>query len=197
MKVKRIPLLIVIAMWIVVIGVMMLPEVDGGYGVDHPEFPTMKHGGSGTARHDAPLLWYGWAFGALVFLLVVSLVAFGAAKKERLRGFGPWLLAEAVVLVGVWSWLVVAYRGYMTETTHELYGGFPAPTAIMFYCLFPCMIMLNVMLVSGFKRWMLSDLDYAEYERLLEDRRRSESGGDADAAHAAAHAAASPGHGVD
>jgi hypothetical protein len=184
-KPSKIPLLIVIAMWVVVIGVMMLPEVEGGYGVDHSEFPTMKYGGSGSDRH-ADVLWYGWAFGALIFLLVVSMVALGAAKMERLRGFGPWLLLEAVALIGAWTWLVVAYRDYLTEDVHALYLGFPAPTAIMFYVLLPCMVVFNLVLVGGYKRWMLSDSDFAEYERLFAERSGSDAGGDPGADHNAA-----------
>jgi hypothetical protein len=175
LKVDKIPLLIVILMWIVVIGVMMLPETDGAYGVEHPEYPPMELGGPAEARH-AHVLWYGWAFGALVFLLVVAMVAIGAAKMGRLRGFGPWLVVEAVALVGVWTWLVVAYRDSMNETTHTLYLGFPAPTAIMLFCLVPVMIVLNLILVAGYKRWMLSDTDYAEFVRLLDERQRSVSG---------------------
>jgi hypothetical protein len=176
MKVAKIPLLILILMWVAVIGVMMLPEVEGGYGVDHQDFPTMKHGGSGSARH-AEVLWYGWVFGALVFALVVSLVAVGSAKKNSLRGFGPWLAVEAAALIGIWTWLIVAYRGYMTEPTHELFLGFPAPTAIMIYALVPCMVALNLMLIAGYKRWVLSDSDYEEYARML-DARKPGKGGD-------------------
>jgi hypothetical protein len=177
MKLDRIPMVILILMWAVVVAVMLLPEADDAYGVVHPEFSTMKHGGSGVDRH-AQVLWHGWAFGALVMLTAVSLMAFGVGRNGRARGLGPRLGVAATVYLAIFTCLVVAYSGYMNETTHRLYLGFPAPTAIMLFLFLPFSTVFNSLFVIGFKRWVLSDEDAAEYQRLVSDRRRRQQAAD-------------------
>jgi hypothetical protein len=157
-------------MWIVVVGIMLLPEVEGAYGVQHPEFESMKYGGSGSTRHGH-MVWLGWAFGTLVLMTAVSLMAFGARRGDRLGGLGPRFGVAAAVFVAIFTWLVVAYIGYMNEPSHRLFLGFPAPTAIMLYVFFPYCVVFNVLFVWSFNRWLLPPERLEAYQSLREARR--------------------------
>ena len=175
MKLDKILFGIVLAMTAVLGLAMLVPEVPDGHGLTHPEFPSMLQGGPGAERH-AHILWLGWAFGVLQVFLYTALMAFGVRKDGQLRGIGRPLLACAAVHIAVWSWLVLAYRGYMSEATHSLVFAFPLPTALLLYALWPLTVLFNLCFVIGFKRWVLTDEDFAQYQRLLEAWRPGKAG---------------------
>jgi hypothetical protein len=174
-KLERILFGLVLAIWAVVLVAMLIPEPEHARGMVHPSFATMKHGGSGVERH-AGVLWLGGAFGGLAIATFVTLMAFGSRRGDSLRGLGPRLVLGLAAYLGAWSWLVLAYRDYLTEPTHRLILGFPAPTAIMLYVLWPVSVVFNVLFVVGFKRWVFSDEDRERYERLVAEKRAGDGG---------------------
>ena len=171
MKLDKVLFGIVLAMWGVVLAAMLLPDLQSG-GVVHPEFPSMRHGSSGSEQHAATL-WLGWVFGTLTILYVGTSIAFGGRQRERLRGLGRPVLYALAVYLGVWTSLVITYRLYLGEEAHSLFLAFPAPTALMLYVLFPVSVVFNLYFVFGLKRWVLSDEDFAAYQRLLEQSRKN------------------------
>ncbi len=181
MKLDKLVFGVVIAMCAVVVALTLVPE--GGGAVVHPEFSTMRHSGDGIDRHPLQLV-VGWLFGVLMIVLFVALIAFGARQDERLRGLGRPLLYAGAAYVGVWSWLVVAYHEYLTEPLAPVFLGFPEPTAVMIYVLWPVSTVFNLYFVFGFRRWVLSDDDLAKYRRLVAERQARE-GDDSGADHSA------------
>ncbi len=166
MKLERIVFALVLAISAVVLVTMLVPEGEHAQGLEHPSFATMRHGGSGVARH-AGILWLGGAFGGLAITLFVALMAFGTRRGDSLRGLGPKLILGLVAYLAAWSWLVFAYRGYMNEPDHSLVLGFPLPTAIMLFVLWPVSIVFNLVFVVGVKHWVLSDQDHERYQQLV------------------------------
>ena len=152
---------------------MLLPEPDGARGTDHPEFANMMHGGAGEAKHAGRLL-LNWVFGVLTLLVFVTLIAIGAMKGTNLRGLGQWLGPAAIGCMVAWTCLVISYRQYMTTDSHALFLALPAPSAIMLYGLLPVTALLTLFYVVGFHRWILSEDDLAEYERLLARKESAE-----------------------
>lgn len=153
---------------------ILAPEPAAASGVDHPIHSSMKHGGSGEARH-AGVLWLNWGFGVLSILVFATLIAIGASKRKNLRGLGPWLWLTTIACVFAWTYLVLSYRQYMTEATHALFLALPTPSAVMLYLLLPTAAILTLFYVIGFKRWILTDEDLETYEGLLADRQQRES----------------------
>jgi len=166
LKLDKILFAIVLALCAVVVALMLTPQVEGQTGTAHPSFETMRHGGAGAERH-ARVLWLGWGFGALSILSFVALIAFGARKAGGLRGLGWPLICGLAVYLGLWTWLVVAYRDYVSEAAHPLVAAFPLPTAIMLYALWPVPALFGVYFVAGFDAWIYSEDDLEEYRRLL------------------------------
>jgi hypothetical protein len=171
MKLDRALLAIVLALLAVIGIALLVPEEPGGRGTTHPEFTTMQRGGSGPERHER-ILWIGWLFGLLQIALFATLMALGARKAGSPRGAGRPLLLCAAAQAIVWSLLVLAYQDFMQGGDRALHLLFPAPTAILIYGLWPVIVMFPLCFVIGFKRWVLSDGDLAEYERLVDERRR-------------------------
>jgi hypothetical protein len=166
LKLDKILFVIVLAMCAVVVALMLTPQVEGQTRVAHPSFQTMRHGGAGAERHAA-VLWLGWGFGALSILSFVALAAFGARKAGSLRGLGWPLICGVGAYLGLWTWLVVAYRDYASEVAPPLVAAFPLPTAIMMYLLWPVPAVFSVFFVAGFGAWVYSEDDLDEYRRLL------------------------------
>ena len=155
---------------LVIVAVALLlstPELGDVDGKPHERFSTMASGGSGSARH-ANVLWLGGLFGAAALAYCVALMAFGARKSASLRGLGPPLAASLAVALAFWVWLLVSYARTMDGGTVSFFLTLPGPSAIMLYGLFPVTILFNLLYVIGYKRWILTENDYQEYERVIE-----------------------------
>jgi hypothetical protein len=169
MKIEHLLLALLIAMWAVVLLIMVYPEVEGAGGAVHPQYSTMRQGGSGLDRHG-DLMWANWAFGALAIVFFVALIGLGARTGGRLRGLRTPLFVSGIVYLAAWTWLVAAYEGYMRDGVRTLFLALPLPSAVMIYVLLPVSLVFTLLYVRGFSRWVLSDEDLASYERLLAER---------------------------
>ncbi len=152
----------------------LLPPAEGAGSGAHPELASMRHGGSGLERHGGRL-WAGWLFGTAMILMFVALIAFGA--RRHARDFRGWLIGGTALVLAAWTWVIAAYRGYLADPDPELYLALPAPTAIMAYVFLPLTLIFILCFVLGFKRWVLSDEDLEQYQRLIEARRREQGKG--------------------
>ena len=169
MKIAKLLLVVLLALWVVCLGTILTPR-ENVEGVVHPKIASMRHGGD-PERHSAVLGW-GWGFGALMITSVVALIAFGARKDERLHGgLGWWLLGGLLAYLAAWTWLVLAYERYVHDPSPALYLYLPAPSAIMLYVLFPVSVLFNLLFVAAFRRSIFSVADEAAYERLVAERR--------------------------
>lgn len=173
MKLYTTLLILLVAMCLLAAASMLAPEPAAARGVDHPLYSSMKHGGSGEARH-ADVLWSNWGFGVVAILVFATLIAIGASKGRSLRGLGPWLWLTTIGCVVAWSFLVLSYRDYMTEESHSLFLALPLPSAVMLYVLLPTTALFTLFYVVGFQRWILTEKDLATYESLLAARKRIE-----------------------
>ncbi len=171
MKLDRILFGAILVLCAVVALIASLPDARVG-GTPHPEHPTMRHSGSGEHQDVAPgaPLWVGWLFGMAIFGVFAALIAFGA--RHRIRDFGRWLVPAVAAVIGAWTWVVFAYRGYLDDPQPALYLALPAPTAIMVYLFWPLGGVFVLFFVLGFRRWVLSDDDFETYQRLVDAARR-------------------------
>ncbi|MEE9282263.1 MAG: hypothetical protein V3V67_19025 [Myxococcota bacterium] len=166
-------LVVVLAMSGLVAVALGLPERPGGHGFTHPEFSTMERGGPGELRHER-VLTLGWAFGLAQIVFFTGLLALGARTREGLRGLGPGLVAGGLAYALVWTALVLAYRSYAGGSASAYFLGFPAPTALMLFALFPAPVIFSLLYVVGFERWIAAPSDIAELERRLAELRASD-----------------------
>ena len=173
MRIPQILFATALGMCAVVVVAFLIAEPADSHGFPHPDYPTMEQGGCGLERHG-PILWLGWIFGVLEILFFVAAMALAARKREDLRGLGKPLLWGAVAYLAVWTLQVVAYRGYMTDPDPALFLAFPAPTAVMMYGLWGVPIIFMALYFFGFDRWILTDEDVEEFERLLAAKRDAE-----------------------
>ena len=103
-----------------------------GHGVAHPEYKTMLKGGSGTDRHGH-ILWLGWTFGALIAVMFVTALAFGARQNDQVGPIGKPIFIGGVIYVLIWTAMVWTYSGYMNGDNEGRFLFLPIPTAWMVY----------------------------------------------------------------
>jgi Na+/proline symporter len=107
-KLDRVLLAILVALWVVTLGIMVIPEPHGSLGAAHPDLAGMRQGGSGLERHG-PVLWAGWAFGAVGIVFYVALMAFGTRRGAPRRASARWLVVGLCTFLGAWTWLVAGH----------------------------------------------------------------------------------------
>lgn len=194
MKLHSFIFLALIGMCLTVVAALLTPEtphvvvmedgtteqVSTSRGFEHDRFATMRQGGSGAERH-ATTLWIGWAFVTFQVLFFGGCLALG---MERRRAGGVSLgpakqpLTIAVLgLIAIFTALVFSYQRYTVEDTHSLFLGFPAPTAWVFYAVWPFPVYLMFVYMRIFDRWFFTEEDERKVAELAAAQRLKESAG--------------------
>ena len=163
---------ILVALCGVVLVLATLHEPPDSRGIDHPEFETMRQGGS-TERHDSVVFW-GWLYGTLSIALFVAVMALGLRRRGRLPPGSRRALWTGLGLYSlVFVLLVLSYRGYVEPgADRALFGSFPRPTAWMLYGLWPVPLVFALLYMKNFDRWVISEDEVAEFEQLVAESRR-------------------------
>ena len=179
------PLVLLIALWVVVLTIFLTPEVEGGHGVAHASFQDMSHGGSGMARHRSVFV-SGWLFGALQIVMFVGLLAWSAALPTRnpspTGAARPGLRWALFALGGLFyeGALVLLFVDYRSSLEHPdaapFLGSFPAATSWLVFGLWISPVFFVALYVVFFHHWICSPEQLRTFEELAAknaDSRRS------------------------
>ncbi len=153
--------------------IMAVSEPTNAHGLAHGLFSTMQIGGSGVERHGSVLL-FGWLLGLLVVGVIVTGFAIGLQRGERVGPLRNALIAGALVYGALFSALVLAYLKYIQSEDLPGLFGFPLPTAIMLFALWPMPVFFIVLYVYGFDRYIVTVEDLKEFRVILRRRRERE-----------------------
>lgn len=159
---------------------LFVPPAANSRGLPHPELSTLLQGGSGVERHGS-LLWLGWAVGVVEILLFVALVALGARRERSarttadgaggLRGLAWPLAAGLAAYLATWTFLMVVYARGLGGPAPDLFLALPPATAVMLYLVWPLPLVFAAFYVVGFRRWVFSGQDEADFQALVARRR--------------------------
>ena len=178
MRVPVVIFAVLLALCGVVLAIALIEEAPDSRGLDHPVHETMRQGGS-PERHDRVLFW-GWLYGTLSIVLFASMLALGLRRRGALpTGAKRSLLFGSALYAAVFALLVLSYRAYAESGADgSLSGSFPRPSAWMLYGVWPVPLIFTFFYVRNFDRWVMSDDDVADFERLVaESRGGRDSGG--------------------
>ena len=172
MRLDHLLLVVFLALAVISLGILLDGEVREP-DVEHPSFPSMRHADDSSASGVGFFL--AWCFGTVSMMSFVALMAFGMPRTAGARRATRWWFGGGLAAyLGAWVWLALAYLAGFDDSSPTLYLGLPAPSAVMIYVLFPVSILFNLLFVCGFRGWVLSPQDEADYERLLSARRARE-----------------------
>ena len=171
------PLLLALVVGIaaVLLAAARVEEPPAAAGEPHPEFAPMQRGGDGM-RRAAPVLMYGWAFGALQVGFFAACFALGLRRRGSLGSLRTPLWAGLVGYQAVWALLVWLYAVFARDPSPVLWLSFPPPTAVMLFGLWPLPLVFMAIYLRAFDRWMPGEEELRRI-RALADRRDEERGG--------------------
>lgn len=151
--------------------VMVTPEPVNGHGLDHRQFIGMKQVGD-VLGATQPVLGHGLALGALMYLLVATLVCLSVPERKRSRAFLSSVLAALLVTLFVWILLITSYQKYLTENELVLVLGFPVPTLLMLLAVWLAPLSFTLIFIVGFPHWIYTEEDEARFNSLVKKAKK-------------------------
>jgi hypothetical protein len=174
-------LVVMICVAAVLIAAATTPPHPAATGTAHPSFATMLHGGPGHARVEG-IFVLGWAFGACQLLCFALCFALGLRRAGGLGRLRMPLLVGAVLHQLCWLWLLESYVTYSADPAPQTTVlGFPPPTAIMLYVLWPFPAYFVALYVFYFDRFIFTADDQRRFDELV--ARYGEPGDGSDETH--------------
>ena len=182
----RIPVAILVALWVVVLVILLTPETPNGHGLPHSTYKEMDQGGDGVERHKA-LLLSGWVFGSLLIAFFVSLLAWGMFRQpfkaettgvNRITGstLHLWMfLIGGLLYEGVFGMMCLTYRDSLTRPGDvDFIGPFPSSVSWLLFgiWLFPAYFI--VLYVILFDRYIVPPQKIQQFEELVRQVRQND-----------------------
>ena len=125
------------------------------------------HGGPGAARLEG-MLFLGWAYGSLQLLFFALCFALGLRRAGGLGRLRLPLIAGAVLHQLCWLLLLASYASYSADPAPQTTAlGFPPPTAVMLYVLWPFPIWFVALYVLCFDRLIFTVRDQRRFDELV------------------------------
>lgn len=154
-----------------IIGIWCMPELELSTGSVHPDYPTMSHSGKGVAE-TAVTKWITYAYGVAIVCTMCCMIFIATRKKEKAHQSHLWRKAFIGVLLylGVYTWMVINSWNYY-ETGEAMYVlGFPLPTTIMLFVMWPIPLFFTFFYVFRFDQWVLSPEQESEFHQIVRRR---------------------------
>lgn len=171
---------LLVAMIFLLIHIAGLPEPSASTGMAHPLIEHMRVGGDGLKRFvevGPP------AFIMQIVVLVLSmlLVVMGISERRRDGTLYWWVGICGVVSLVNWYMVYSTYQAFLISGETGFFLGFPVPSAWMIYGTWLSGLLLVAFYILGFRRFIFTDEDEAEYLALVSEVQASnqpESGGE-------------------
>ena len=160
-------------MGVILLAISFAETVPNAGGVPHPEFPGMVIGGDGAARleHIGGL---AFAFNALLLTLVVSLSILGVSERHRSPKFLLAMAGSLIVMLLVWWAMFSTHQEFLRTGETGYFMGFPVPTAWQMYGTWLGAIPLVLIYTLGFRQFIFTEEDEAEFNALLKECQQEE-----------------------
>ena len=170
MKIAHVMFALLLAMCATLVVAAFVPEPAAGHVADHPDFSTMARTVDGP--DSVRLRVVGGVFAALQVGLFVSCIALGirrsAGKTGLLLGIGAALYLASIVL------LVATHLYYAGDPQPQMWWGFPRPTAVMLFLVWPVPAWFVVLYVWKFDSWIVEPDTEDQLQSLAKSHRRRE-----------------------
>ncbi|MCH2115350.1 MAG: hypothetical protein MK171_10635 [Pirellulales bacterium] len=168
-KVPEVLFGLLICMAIVLVSFFLISDAPEDQGFEHPNYPknTMQQAPDGSERG-------GWVtisascFGVLTCLFVVGGLSLGLSPRQV--GFAPWILTIAAVIFASLFMLVVFLYVGVDNSAARLWG-MPLSTAMMLLVLTPSPLVLVLLYMVAFPRWILPPEEKTRFDNLVANRR--------------------------
>jgi hypothetical protein len=134
--------------------VFLTEEPEGSVGMEHPSIPGMQIGGEGSARIE-PVSVLAFALHAGTLVLVCGFA------------FWAWLSIILTVCIVVWWFVFWGYQAFLKSGETLVVFGFPVPSAWAIYGVWGSGVLLTVLYVIGFRRFVFSSEDEEAFDDFV------------------------------
>ena len=154
------------AMTIILFLILTAEPVTNAGGSAHPIFAGMRIGGDGLARleHIGSL---GYAFQALLLSLIIAFAMLGVSEKHRTPRLRAYMIATLIFSLFILWQMVSSHLNFIATGERTYFMGFPSPTAWAMYGVWLGGIPLVLIYTLGFRQFIYTDEDQAEFEKLV------------------------------
>ncbi len=147
------------------------PVANAG-GIPHPDFSGMQSGGDGAARL-AHIGYLAFSLQCLLLLLIVCLAALGVAEKRRNAEFMAYMCGTLLLSLLAWWQMYSGHQQFLETGVTEYFMGFPTPTSWQVYGTWFGAIPLIVLYSLGFRKFIYTEEDEAEFQQLLSEKNQN------------------------
>jgi hypothetical protein len=144
----------------------LTPLPDNIGGVAHGIYNGMRAGGDGSARY-LPIAQLAYVFQVVVLAQICCMLALGVKPARRSAFFWAMLTICFGLGVFVWTMLVTSYEQFLAAGETAMVAGFPVATSWLVYAIWLAGLGFVALYVFGFKAYVWSDDDQAEFERIV------------------------------
>ena len=135
------------------------PVPEAAKGAPHPEHVEMNQGGE-AQRHEGRLL-LGWIYGMAQIGIFIVAIRISIPKDRPGRW---WLMVGSVLYLAVFSGMMYAYAQDKAGAPFVL--GFPLPTALLVFGMWPASALFVVLYSTHFRKWVYSEADARRFEEI-------------------------------
>jgi len=170
MKLSCVVLGILLTLCGLLAALFIIGEAPGGLNMPHPVNPDMLQGRPGIET-QSHIKWLGYAFGIIQFFFFAALILFCLDKQGRLKKLqSPLLLATALCITAL-ALTMAAYWAFARDGAGQLFGGFPLPTALMLYALWPMQLFFVMIYVIYYDKAIFTPEDNDTFQAILSSGR--------------------------
>ena len=153
---------------LIILALVFVDPVVEASGKQHPEYGTMLQSVNSQFSSDT-VKYLGYGFGLCIIGIFTLCLILGAKKanqkgfktREIFIGMGLYLATFTALVLSSWKY-------DMLEA--PIIGGLPLPTAWMLYGIWFVPIVLIILYVWGFERFVISPEEEAAFQKIVENR---------------------------
>lgn len=161
-------LILGVALCVILALIGFAPGVENAAGLAHPEFSGMRIGGEGMARTESIATLAFW-FQVFVLAQFALFIALGVSERKQTATFFALIFICFLLTLFVWWKIYAGHQAYLESGDVQYILGFPTSTAWVVYNIWLSGLSFVFVYVFGFKRFIWSDEDEAEFDALVKE----------------------------
>ena len=151
--------------------IFTIPEPINGHSMAHHSCGRHAPGRRCLATESNPYSAVGYLLGALIYLIISTLVYIGVTRAKRDGKFTLAHSAATLVVLGMWSLLMYLFRQYLHSGDPMIDFAFPLPTLVMLLGLWIAPMSFSLIYILGYRRWIFTPEDEQTFRELMERKR--------------------------
>ena len=167
---------IALAIYAAILMIFFSAPIENVAGLAHPSISNMRIGGDGAARMQGIGPW-AFILQSLTFALLIGLALLSMKRVGKLGLIS--LAFTFAMMIFIWSEAYFSHQAFLISGQTDYFLSLPTATAWAIYGFWLLGVPLMLLYCFGFRRFVLSDAEEAEFNALVEAAKQLENDNDA------------------